>query len=1069
MTDRYTGKRGELNFEDDLVQKLIDSGWEADILKDFTVAQHGPFNENKINSLEGNLRNIINERNRKELNSVPLSDFEFSQIMNVISCANTPVKANVLINGKTVCITRDIDSKDKEHAGKPVYLNIYEPAQVASGTTRYQIARQTHYETGSWNNDRRGDVTLLINGLPVIHIELKARNVDLNFALHQIVKYAKEGVFTGLMGLVQVFFAMNPDDVVYYANFGDYQNFNSAFAFHWADENNNRICDWQQICDKSGKHAMLSIPEAHQLIGFYTVADRQKDVLRVMRSYQVYAVRAIVARTKKQKWGTVDPLGGLSWCTTGGGKTLSSFKAGQLIRDLNLADKVVFLVDRTELNNQSLEDYNSCSREGEEVQGTESSAVLFSKLKSTDTKDALIITSIQKMNHIHDDAEKLKKTDLDLIKKKRIVFIVDEAQRSQYGEMHERVKKTFPTALFFGFTGTPIMGADETDVHDSRSVFGQYISVYTIAAGIRDENVLGFSPKAVKTYADRDLRIAVALQRCNARTEEEAKTDPAKYSIYRSFLHDVEMASSYIGKDGKKHTGIEGYLPAKQYDNDKHRNAVVDYILKNWEDTSRGSENTWFHALLSTSSIAEAIAYYRLFMSRPDCNLHVTALFDPNIDNSGGAIYDKANAITEIVQDYDNLFDTSFDRKNDPDYKGFKADIMARLAHKRPYTNIGQDRSKMIDLLIVVNQLLTGYDSQFINCLYLDNVIEASNLIQAISRTNRVYNKTEKPFGLFRFFRKIYTMQDNLEEALKLYCEGNEKGVVVPDIKSNLLMMNATYADIKKIFDSDNIVNYNRLPKDDADCNEFRKLYMDLRDRLNAVRLQGGLRVKKVNDYELEWEEAADNEVKLEFTSDTYNLLFTRYQDLPHRTSGSGTYTGKPGFSIDTHISEIELEKIDTDYLEKHFKMIIPILSDVAESDDRKEEKIKEFEGMLGKLSARQQVYAKQVIQDIRNGILVPEDGKRLVEYISEYIHKAKTDAVTKMADRYGVDQELLMQIIDAHPTEATINEGLRLSTLCSTCNIQKAMAYYGASEYQTRKMMQRDLKQFILVDVQNI
>lgn len=1067
MSDRYTGQRGELYFEDDLVAKLVDAGWTDGILNKCTVKQHGSFDANNITSLEGNFRNILFMNNKKELNNVPLSDSEFDQIMSKVNAANTPVKANILINGKTLSFKRDVDSTDTEHAGKTVHLTVFEQAQIASGDSKYQIARQTVYETETYYNDRRGDVTLLINGLPVIHLELKARNVDITDACNQIQKYKQEGVFDGLMGLVQVFFAMNPDDSVYFANYGDWTKYNDSFVFHWANEASEQIKDWNTLI-AGGKYAMLSIPEAHQLVGYYTVADKNKDVLKVMRSYQYFAVRAICARTKKQNWGTVDPLGGINWCTTGGGKTMSSFKSGQLIRDLCLADKIVFVVDRTELNNQSLEDYNSFSRDGEEVQETVSSADLFRKLKSDDTNDALIVTSIQKMNNIRDDAAKLQQTDLDKIKAKRVVYIVDEAQRSQFGEMHERVKKTFPTALFFGFTGTPIMGVSEDDTHDSRSIFGDYISIYTIASGIKDGNVLGFDPKAVPTYSDHDLKEAVALKQCNANTVEEAKKDKEKWSVFRKFMNNVDMPSEYKDKDGKTVKGIESYLPTGQYNNPEHRQAVVQYIIDNWDVLSIGEKGTRFHALLSTSSIPEAIEYYRLFKTMaPDLN--VTALFDGHIGNSGGFTMDKETAIVEILKDYQDKYGVAVDRKSDPDLKGFKKDIMLRLAHKKPYEHIGSDKTKIIDILIVVNQLLTGYDSQYINTLYLDDVIESSNLIQAISRTNRVYDKEEKPFGIFRFFRKVHTMQNNLEEALRLYCEGDSAGVVVATIEDNINEMNALFTKINKIFDKDGIKKYNRLPKDDADCQEFKKLFGGLKGRLNTIRLQGGLSVKKNSDGELSWDSNSENGSKLLFDSETYNLLAIRCGDLIHRTPRGAVSPSGSGFSIDASTSEIQMAKIDTDYLEAHFKLIVPKLVDDDETEDNKVKAIDEFAEEFGRLTERQQKYARQILDDIKNKVLVVEDGKKFADYISEYMDKAVSDAIHEIADRYGIDEQELIKLIKSKPNSDNLNVGQRFTILCNNRDIDKVKAYYSTSEGMSNMKMQKDLKKFILEDVNKI
>lgn len=500
----YTGKHGELNFEADLIEMLQSVGWNDGLLK----------NVDEKDLIE-NWRNILNTNNKAKLNGVELSDNEMMQIMEHVRLkCNTPVKANIFINGKDICIIRDGDSKDTEHAGKEVYLEIFDPVEIAGGKSKYQIAEQIKYNTSANFNDRRGDVLLLINGIPVIHIELKASGVSVTEASNQIKKYAKEGIWTGLFSLIQVFFAMTPEDVVYFANPGAYTNYNDAFFFRWGDTSNNPIKDWKTLC--KGENAILSIPEAHQLVGYYTIADKNKDILKVSRSYQCHAIRAILKRVANQNWGDNTPLGGYVWCTTGGGKTMTSFKAGQLIIDKGLVDKVVFVVDRVELNTQSLEEYNSFSRDGEEVCETKNTHDLFNKLKSSKSKDGMMVTSMQKLERINDEDYKEKKSDLALIKSKRIVFIIDEAHRSQFGEMHEKVKRTFINALFIGFTGTPIFSENDKDGCTTETVFGKCLATYSIASGIRDGNVLGFDPKAVKTYEDSDLREHIVLDLANA-------------------------------------------------------------------------------------------------------------------------------------------------------------------------------------------------------------------------------------------------------------------------------------------------------------------------------------------------------------------------------------------------------------------------------------------------------------------------------------------------------------------------------------------------------------------------
>lgn len=300
-------------------------------------------------------------------------------------------------------------------------------------------------------NDRRGDLMLLINGMPVIHIELKRSGVPVSQAYNQIEKYSFEGVFTGLFSLVQVFVAMNPEETRYFANPGPDGKFNTDYYFHWADFNNEPINDWKAIAS-----SLLSIPMAHQLIGFYTVADNADGVLKVMRSYQYYAASAISDVVSKTKWDSGKQRGGYIWHTTGSGKTMTSFKSAQLIANSNDADKVIFLTDRIELGTQSLKEYRAFADENETVQATENTYVLLTKLKSNATADTLIVTSIQKMSNIRDEDGELNASDIEIINGKRLVFIVDEAHRSTFGDMLSIIKETFPNAIFFGFTGTPV-------------------------------------------------------------------------------------------------------------------------------------------------------------------------------------------------------------------------------------------------------------------------------------------------------------------------------------------------------------------------------------------------------------------------------------------------------------------------------------------------------------------------------------------------------------------------------------------------------------------------------------
>ena len=534
----------EADFEEALIKVLVDKGWEKEVIKNPTEQD-----------LIRNWANILYDNNRgiDRLNNYPLTDSEMQQIIEQIMELRTPLKLNGFINGKTVSIKRE-NPDDKLHFGTEISLKIYDRREIAAGQSRYQIVQQPVFPSKSKIlNNRRGDLMLLINGMPVIHIELKRSGIPVSQAYNQIEKYAYEGVFTGLFSLVQVFVAMNPDETRYFANPGPDGQFNTDYYFHWADFNNEPINDWKAIAS-----SLLSIPMAHQLIGFYTVADNADGVLKVMRSYQYYAASAISDVVSKTKWDSGKQRGGYIWHTTGSGKTMTSFKSAQLISNSNDADKVIFLTDRIELGTQSLKEYRAFADEKETVQATENTYVLLSKLKSNATADTLIVTSIQKMSNIRDEDGGLNGSDIEIINGKRLVFIVDEAHRSTFGDMLSIIKETFPNAIFFGFTGTPVFEENAKKNSAQTDVFGNELHRYSIADGIRDKNVLGFDPYKVLTFKDKDVRKVVALEKARATTEEEAISDPKKANVFYGYMDSsaIKMAG-FKGEDGKWVKGIE--------------------------------------------------------------------------------------------------------------------------------------------------------------------------------------------------------------------------------------------------------------------------------------------------------------------------------------------------------------------------------------------------------------------------------------------------------------------------------------------------------------------------------
>ena len=1032
----------EAEFENAVIHELRQRGWgDAEVIKNPTEAD-----------LLMNWKQILFENNRgiNRLNEVPLTDSEMQQVMEQITALSTPLKLNGFINGKTVSITRD-NPADALHFGREVSLKIYDRQEIAAGQSRYQIVQQPRYARGSrLLNDRRGDLLLLINGMPVIHIELKKSGVAVSQAYNQIQKYSREGIFSGLFSLIQIFVAMEPAEALYFANPGPDGKFNKDYAFHWGDFNNEPINDW-----KSFTSSLLSIPMAHQLIGFYTVADESDGVLKVMRSYQYYAAHAISDKVAKMDWKNPNRLGGYIWHTTGSGKTMTSFKSAQLIANSKGADKVVFLLDRVELGTQTLKHYRNFAGDSNQVQATEYTGVLVKKLKSSDPADTLIVSSIQKMSRLKDEEDGLKAHDLEAMRAKRIVFIIDECHRSTFGDMLIDIKKSFLGAVFFGFSGTPIHTENARKDNTTTDVFGSELHRYSIADGIRDKNVLGFDPYQVLTYRDRDLREAVALEKAKAETPQEAFADPKKKTVFNRYMNDVEMAGHW-DRSGAYQTGIEDYLPNTQYNRKEHQNAVVQDIANNWVTLSQGSK---FHAIFATSSILEAIIYYRLMKAQCP-KLKITALFDPHISDEDGGCDPafKTEGLVEILEDYNANYGRRFDLGS---HGNFKKDLAARLAHKAPYIRIEAEPSMQLDLLIVVNQMLTGFDSKWVNTLYLDKLLEYENIIQAFSRTNRLFGP-DKPFGTIRYYRKPHTMKRNVDAAVKLYSGDKPIGLFANRLPINLERMNASFAEITAIFSAAGIRDFMKLPDDLTARAAFAKQFNQFNAILEAAKIQGFTWEKSV----YEFGENPKTQVQLAIIQHQYLTLLQRYKELGVGGGGSGESIP---FEIDSHITEIDTGKIDADYMNGRFEKYCKVLQSCDEQV--KEATLAELHRSFSSLSQEEQKIAEIFLHDIQRGDVEIDPDRTFREYLSDYQDKAKNQKIDALIALLGADKAKLIALMNTHVTEANLNEYGRFDDLKATIDKQKAKAYFEALEGQTLPASRVNikaanlLKRFILED----
>lgn len=1036
----------ESDFEEALIKMLRTKGWVGKQLQ-------YPTEEELIQNWADFLFKNNGELDR--LNDCPLTSGEMQQIIEQIKILRTPLKINGFINGGSVSIVRD-NPDDTAHFGKEVSLRIYNRQEVAGGPSSYQIARQPQFlRKNSLLNDRRGDIMLLINGMPVIHIELKKSGIPISQACNQIEKYAHEGVFTGLFSLVQIFVAMNPDETVYFANPGPEGKFNKDFYFHWANFNNDPINDWKDVAS-----TLLSIPMAHQMIGYYTVADNTDGVLKVMRSYQFWAASKISDKVTQSEWTGENTLGGFVWHTTGSGKTMTSFKSAQLIANSKDADKVVFLMDRIELGTQSLNEYRGFAEETDSVQSTENTGVLITKLKSSDPADTLIVTSIQKMSNIKLNEDGLNAKDIEIINSKRIVFIVDECHRSTFGDMLIGIKHTFTHAMFFGFTGTPIHDENQKKMNTTASIFGDELHRYSIADGIRDKNVLGFDPVMVTTFDDMKVRKVVALDHARASTESEAFADEKKKKVYLEYMDkSLHPMAGYQDEAGKWVRGIEDDLPKSQYEgNSEHQNQVVRNIIDNFATLSQAGK---FHAIFATSSIHEAIEYYRLIKKESN-TLKVTAIFDENIDNNDGAVF-KEDGLVEIIKDYNDRYDQKFTIQT---YQRMKKDIASRLAHKDQYVAVSRTPEKQIDLLIVVDQMLTGFDSKWINTLYLDKLLRYEAIIQAFSRTNRLFDKHEKPFGNIRYYRYPHKMKRNIELAVKLYSGDKEISLFVPKLEGNLKKINRTYEDIRDVFKNAGVPDFLKLPDGTSEKGKFAVLFKVLNEYLAAARIQGFLWEQQ--EYEFTDKETGTvSKVTMLLDKKTYQILALRYKEL---FSKGGSREGEDiPYDLDGHLTEIDTGLIDNDYMNSRFEKYRKLLVKEGVSQEAIEQALNDLHATFASLSQEEQKYANVFLHDVQTGDVYVEEGKSLKDYITEYMSRAKNEQVMKVVNTFGLDEKKLNALLAVKVTSDNINEFGRFDDLKADVDRAKAAAFFERLEgkkvpvYKVNMKVDELLRKFII------
>ena len=1009
----------ELEFEDALAKQLTKHGWEPQILNNPSEAD-----------LIRNWAAIIYNNNRgvNQLGEFELTDTEMAQVIEQFNKCKNPYERNKLINGGIVVIKRD-NPADINKFGKEVFLKIFDAREISTGQSVYQIVRQPRFETKHpLASTRRGDMMLLINGMPVIHIELKRSGVDVTQAINQIKKYTHEGVFAqGIFSLVQVFVAMTPEKTLYFANPGDEKNFSPSFYFHWADSNNDETFDWKRIAAN-----LLSIPMAHQLVGSYTIADDKDETLKVLRSYQYYATNKICDRVHQISWDDHQHKGGFIWHTTGSGKTMTSFKTAQLISTSNDADKVVFLLDRIELSTQSLDEYRGFAGEKDNVNDTDNTQDLVRLLESNDKEDCLIVTSIQKMSRVN-TANNVPESSLAAIGRKRVVFIVDECHRSVFGEMLMSIKNTFPRAVLFGFTGTPVFEDNAHKEITTEVIFGDMLHKYTLAHGIPDENVLGFDLYREDTFNEQEIREAVALRMAGVESVEEIGENKEMRDIYDKWMNEVDILK------------VEDEAKSLYY-SDNHHLAVMNKIVS---ERPVLSHNGMFHAILATKNIPEAIAYYELFKEHyPEYN--VVAIFDDNIDNSEHAAY-KEDAILMMLEDYNNKFGTSFQQST---YGRYKKDVAKRLAHKKPYGRLPKDQQ--IDLLIVVTQMLTGYDSKWVNTLYVDKLMKYVDVIQAFSRTNRLFGP-EKPFGIIKYFTRPNRMAKNIEEALALYVD-QPLSVFADKLEANLENINKEFHSIEAIFNAEGIQNFSKLPQAEVSKKKFAKEFCSMSKHLEAARMQGFVWDK--DTYEFQHSNGWIT-LKVDLDEETYRILLQRYREL--FTGGGGNGGDDDVYQLDAYITETGTGTIDADYINEKFIRYIKYLYTSGADSDMAKATQQELHKVFATLSQRDQRTALTILHDLQTGDLRLSADKTIYDYINDYQRRECDHQVFSLCEATGLDIDKVKALIYGDINENNINEHGRFDDLMNTLDKEKAVVFI-------KRVLGKEVKKmFILSHTSNV
>ena len=895
--------------EDNLIKQLTTLGYSYVTIKD-----------------EKDLLNNLKRQLEKHNNIAPLSENEFKQVLNHLNKGNVFDKANILRDQFNI----------KRDNGESTYIEFIQKEHWCQN--QFQVTNQITID-GTYKN--RYDVTILINGLPLVQIELKKRGIELKQAFNQINRYQRHsfGASQGLFQYVQIFVISNGVNTKYYSNNKE-QSFKETF--YWTDIDNKLITRLESF-------AQIFLEPCHisKMITKYIVMYQTTDKkMLVLRPYQYYGVESIVERVKNTD------KNGYIWHTTGSGKTLTSFKTSQILMDLPKVHKVVFVVDRKDLDYQTAQEFNFFSPDS--VDSTTNTNNLVKQLLGTyinkkgeirDTK--LIVTTIQKLNSAimkNNFSGQIK----DLADKK-IVFIFDECHRSQFGDTHKRIKEFFTNAQMFGFTGTPIFVdnsvRNEHGKRTTKELFEECLHKYVITDAIKDENVLKFSIEYIGKYKEKESRNNIDI-------EVEA-------------IDTKELMESPLRLE-----------------------KITDYILANH---NRKTHNKEFTAMFCVNSVDTLIKYYELFKGKKEQGLHnlkIATIFsytaneddkdangfipDAFDDNNSKVNVHTREKLDQFISDYNKMFGCSFSTKDTDSFYNYYKDIAKKVKERK------------IDILLVVNMFLTGFDSKHLNTLYVDKNLKYHGLLQAYSRTNRILNE-KKSQGNIIAFRNLKQATD---DSIALFSNKEAKEIIIIEPFENYVeKFKNALEKLRKIAPTADSVN--ELPSEVEEL-EFVKTFREL------------IRVKNVletfSDFEFE---------SLDITEDDFIDYKTKYVDLHDKVK---TSTEKEKVSILEDV-DFELELIHRDDINVTY--ILKLLANLKGTDKTTTEKQKkEIVDLLG--SEIQLRSKKELIEKfIDKNLPIINNSDDIPEEFNKYWNEEQKIALNNLAIEEQLIPDGLKKVLD--------------------------------------------------------